>query len=46
MKASVHHKNSSNTTLANETTWASTVCSTDTSGRQATSATEATITME
>ena len=46
MKARMHHRNSSNTTLDSDTTWASTVCSTVTKGRQATSATEATITTE
>ena len=46
IKARMHHRNNSNTTLDSDTTWASTVCSTVTKGRQATSATEATITTE
>ena len=46
MKARMHHRNNSNTTLDSDTTWAITVCSTVTKGRQATSATEATITTE
>lgn len=46
MKARMHQRNSSNTTLDSDTTWTSTVCSTVTKGKHATSATDTTITTE